>query len=248
MKPSPGVHKNATLSQAVLHQLNLYALGATAAGVSLLSLTQAAEAKIIYTATNFHFHPDSKHKKIVYNLDLNHDGIVDFMLVDQIGTAASGSRFKYFTVSGIPSRNGIEIADYPAFAERLFAGSVIPGRKFKASGLMAGQPCQSCRGSGLWGDGRVAYLGLAFKIHGKNHFGWARLKVQLGDTITATLTGYAYETVPGRPIKAAHTKGPDVPGVDTPTALLTGPHSPVASLGVLALGAPALSIWRRERA
>lgn len=62
---------------------------------------------------------------------------------------------------------------------------------------------------------RNRYLGLKFVVHGKVHYGWARLSVTLGhhqqyDDVSGTLTGCAYETVPNKPIIAGHTKGPDV--------------------------------------
>ena len=60
--------------------------------------------------------------------------------------------------------------------------------------------------SGAWvgtGDGvQHKFLGLKFKIEGKIHFGWARFNVTVpaqGATIQATLTGYAYETIPNKP-------------------------------------------------
>jgi hypothetical protein len=59
------------------------------------------------------------------------------------------------------------------------------------------------------------YLGLKFVIHGKVHYGWARLSVTLGhhwqyDDVSGTLTGYAYETLPNKPIITGKTKGEDV--------------------------------------
>ena len=52
---------------------------------------------------------------------------------------------------------------------------------------------------------------LKFKIKGKIHYGWARLSVDnFVNDITATLTGYAYETIPNKPIIAGRTKDPDV--------------------------------------
>jgi hypothetical protein len=96
------------------------------------------------------------------------------------------------------------------------------------------------------------YLGVKFEIKGQTHFGWARLNVQiqLPLTITATLTGYAYETIANKAITAGQTKGPGNlepdASIEEPDASLTAPSSKPATLGALAAGAPGLSIWRRE--
>jgi hypothetical protein len=79
------------------------------------------------------------------------------------------------------------------------------------------------------------YLGLRFVIAGKIHYGWARLNVpsiSLKNGITAVVTGYAYETIPDKPIITGKTKGPDVITLEP------------ASLGNLARGATAISAWR----
>ena len=83
--------------------------------------------------------------------------------------------------------------------------------------------------TGPWLNGgkgvKNRYLGLKFKINGRCHFGWARVTVTItSNDFTATLTGYAYETISGKGIVAGKTKGPDVVTV------------PVGSLGRLALG------------
>ena len=79
---------------------------------------------------------------------------------------------------------------------------------------------------GSWVNVKDRYLGQKFKIHQRTHYGWARLDVEAGrNTITATLTGYAYETIPNKPIVAGKTKGKDVITVHP------------ASLGALATGA-----------
>ena len=62
---------------------------------------------------------------------------------------------------------------------------------------------------------RNRYLGLKFVIHGKVHYGWARLSVTLAhhrqyDDVSGTLTGYAYETIPNKAILAGQITGPDV--------------------------------------
>jgi hypothetical protein len=63
------------------------------------------------------------------------------------------------------------------------------------------------------------------------------------------LTGYAYETSPGKGIVAGQTKGMDDSNIEQPDAVLTTPipDSPQpATLGALAMGAPGLPIWRRK--
>jgi hypothetical protein len=53
--------------------------------------------------------------------------------------------------------------------------------------------------NGQWVNVANRYLGLKFLIKGKIHYGWARLSVKVqGHAITATLTGYAYETIPNK--------------------------------------------------
>ena len=60
---------------------------------------------------------------------------------------------------------------------------------------------------GPWYNVPNRYLGLKFYVKGKAHYGWARLKTT---ACHATLTGYAYETIPNKPIITGKTKGPDV--------------------------------------
>ena len=65
------------LSESVHHQLNMYALAASAAGVGILALAQPAEAKIVYTSANHTIKQNAR-----YNLDLNHDRKADFTIVN----------------------------------------------------------------------------------------------------------------------------------------------------------------------
>ena len=68
------------------------------------------------------------------------------------------------------------------------------------------------------------------------HYGWARVSVRIGDRLVpnGTLTGYAYETVPNKPIITGKTKGPDVVTVES------------ATLGHLAQGASQIRAWRGQ--
>ena len=111
------------------------------------------------------------------------------------------------------------------------------------------------RWSGPWMNGgkgvKNRYLGLRFKVGRHFHFGWARISVKRGpppQVFTTVLTGYAYETIPGKPIIAGATNETDN-NVEQPDAALANPIRDTpqpATLGALALGAPGLSIWRRK--
>jgi hypothetical protein len=238
------------LSQPLLHHLDLYALAASAAGVSLLALTPPAEAKIVYTKT---------HQVIgcngIYELDLNHDGIVDF-LIQQVGLWRARSCSTYAGSNQLLAKEALGNAvqgsiskRYQHYAWPLKAGADIgPRQHFIGGGfngeIMVGvyQYCDYSCGTQTWGkwvNVHDRYLGLKFKIQGKPHYGWARLSVQnkLLD-ITGTLTGYAYETVANRPIRAGQTKGSEAIEPSNPNAAI--PHTAAsrdAALGELALGA-----------
>jgi hypothetical protein len=235
-----------TLPDSSQQQLNSYALVAGAAGVSALALTQPSEAKIVYTPA--HHVIAINHS---YLLDLNHDGIADFVLKN-FYTTGSGEYGGYVGVR--PKRSANEVWAAPHCAStgvQLCAAALPKGTKIGSKGsfrpeypqveIMAASDVRGYR-SGSWFN-VTRYLGLKFAIKGKTHFGWARLAVSVQHfTFTATLTGYAYETIPGKAIIAGATKGPDEA---EPTALNTPTREP-ATLGMLALGAPGLSIWRRE--
>jgi len=60
---------------------------------------------------------------------------------------------------------------------------------------------------GPWHGAQNRYLGLKFLVKGQVHYGWARLSVSKIFPFTATLTGYAYETIPNKSIVAGKTHG-----------------------------------------
>jgi hypothetical protein len=85
-------------------------------------------------------------------------------------------------------------------------------------------------------------------INGEVHYGWARLTTTCRrGVIDATLTGYAYETIPNQGLEAGKKKGEIDESVNgTGPAPLSDRAPTRATLGMLAKGAQALSIWRRE--
>ena len=274
------------LSASLHRQLNMYALAASAAGVSLLA-AQPGEAKIVYTPA---------HAKVVFGqplpVDLNHDGIVDFYLVQErnaSGDRLSACQYRHSFISSIgcsSSRgtNGIRTTDLRGrkFGAALPYGEKIQrGDQFAKRNVLLGGDVPGTGTNTLWygpwvnrGKGvKHRYLGLKFKIKGRFHFGWARLTVATSlDMWTATLTGYAYETVPGKAIVAGKTEGRDEADIEELHAYETVPNEAIiagqtkgpeegesrpasatrdaptapVSLGLLAMGAPGLSIWRRE--
>jgi hypothetical protein len=197
------------LSGRLNRHLSQYTLAASAAGLGALALAQPADAKIIYTSANTSLNFPGN-----YKLDLNHDGIADFDFhVSQFATSS-------FLRILPKSKNLIEGTDH--FASALDAGvSVHSSTKLQASNtIMCGTSINSKRGH--WLNVPNRYLGLKFYVKGKAHYGWARLKTS---ACRATLTGYAYETIPNKAIVTGKTKGPDVITLEP------------GSLGALATGA-----------
>ena len=103
---------------------------------------------------------------------------------------------------------------------------------------------------GKWeGNHPNRFLGVKFKIGGKTHYGWIRITVNSAiirpfALMSATITEYGYETIANKSLGAglASTNAAD----DQARAITEPP--PRASLGMLALGAEGLALWRREEA
>ena len=227
----PQPRKTAHLSDSVHQRLNVYALAASVAGVGMLALAKPAEAKIVYTPAQTTFTgPDS------YYLDLNHDGITDFTFQFRQTPYQNGS----WLLVRPTGKNGV--GGFFAWAYRLQTGALIgPKQSFRGSVIAGNTSGRSVEGYWYLGTGSPAqgYLGLKFKIHGKTHYGWARLAVKqtprVGSSIfTTVLRGYAYETIANKGIIAGKTHGKDVVTVQD------------ATLGHLARGASGLSAWRRK--
>jgi hypothetical protein len=85
-------------SPTLLHRLNLYALGAAAAGLGTLALAPQAEAKVAYTPAHVVIPAGG------YYLDLNHDGINDFNL-NLNGNSRGRSDSGYFSARPVASGN-----------------------------------------------------------------------------------------------------------------------------------------------
>src|ERR1700722_19108109 len=206
MKPPAQSRRSpSTLSDSIHRRLNMYAVAAGAAGAGILALAQSADANIIYTPAHVAIRGDS----LPYGLDLNHDGIPDFELRNWIAHGASSSWNSVSVASPVKGKNGVEAARGKF---RTYAYALVPGVSIGSKPPFDGIAMMIASGNqGPWYKVANRYLGLKFQIRGKYHYGWARLTVRgRYDSIVATLTGYAYETIPNKPIIAGKTKGPDV--------------------------------------
>jgi hypothetical protein len=204
------------LSESLHQRLNAYALAASAAGVSLLALPRA-EGKIVYTPAN----------QVIllgqpYLLDLNSDGTTDFDINLGACTITTNRTSCLFAEALFVAGGSYNLVESPksyrtfrgtTVALALKSGTKIPTKYASHDGIMAGE--QTSGGThyiGRWFNVKNRYLGLVFFIDGKRHYGWARLNVTTHKhpfTVSATLTGYAYETIPNRPIIAGREHGKD---------------------------------------
>jgi len=242
-RPSGFCNPPSKLPDSVHHQLSMYALAASAAGVNLLALTPSAKAKIVYTKTHQVINYNG-----IYDLDLTHDGTVDF-LIQEIGYSQSTTTLQINRWLFAKAALGNAIAGKGNYASALKAGADIgPGERFIKGGsngatmafvsLFSRTSSRHHRTEGDWANVNNRYLGLKFKIRGNLHYGWARLNVQAGNgKITGTLTGYAYETIANRSIQAGQTRDDSPPDAISSKAATPDPGvAPGATLGRLALG------------
>ena len=198
------------ISESLHHRLNAYALAASAAGAGALALAQPAEARIVYTKAHHHIPLNT-----FYGVDVNHDGVTDLAFFEK-ATSTSGSR--YAILFGVPSRgNAIEGSIvrsqfYRAFALKRGASIGPPWLSNPAVGDWMAAADESGKQSGNWVNVKDRYIGLKFVINGAYHYGWVRMRVIVppqSGSIVATLTGYAFETIPGKSIRAGQTKEAD---------------------------------------
>ncbi|HEY6765625.1 MAG TPA: hypothetical protein VI386_12695 [Candidatus Sulfotelmatobacter sp.] len=258
----------AAVNPKLERRLWMYAAAASAAGVGIFASTPA-EAKVVVTQANTPISPSVA-------LDLNHDGFVDFNLT-KWKAAASIELFSYLAVchegyqhrtfqcvSSSTQANAANVVRVTSSgAQDLpFGAPIGPGQHFGGTGVrvvMGGRHVISSASFheqtwyGPWVAGGAGvknrYLGFKFKIGIQFHFGWARVTVATtaDHGFSATLTGYAYETIPGKPIHAGATSDaaqsasePGLPSIDPREA------DRQASLGMLSLGSLGVTLWRRE--
>jgi hypothetical protein len=231
-----------------------YAAAATAAGVGVLACSPQAEATVVYTRTWIPIAPKSS-----VTLDLNNDGIADFQISTKLGTQRCGvsSIYCFLSMRVLPQNASNAIWGTRGSASALGSGVTVGSQgKFQAGHeFMAGEGFykgSSFYGSaGPWKETTRGYLGLKFIIQGQVHYGWARLNVTATtEGIYAAISGYAYETVPNKPIRTGQQGGAakEKHNGRRGPASLSAPAPIPGSLGVLASGALSLAARRAQDA
>jgi hypothetical protein len=244
-----------TLKPRLDRTLLAYVAAASAAGVSLLALTEPSQAEVVFTPTNQTISPGH-----LATIDLNGDGITDFVITAHAfgfktkgvnPTCGGTTCIRYSGSMRIKRERSNLVVGAKNFRERPFAKAFALNSKVGSSDAFLGTQTvfmQTCfvsndtyEGYGGWRD-TTRFLGLKLVLNGQNYFGWARVtEKQNSCRITATLTGYAYETTPNTPILAGQRSGNDA-SIEPETA--AGAMLEPASLGRLARGAASLAAWR----
>jgi hypothetical protein len=243
------------LPRAVEKNLVAYA---AAAGGALIGLGQPAAAEIVYTPSNIPVAQGFAGGAIT-QFDINNDGVSDFAF-SNYSYFSHGFGAAYLKISPDETANqivGVQIEGQKRVtAAALSAGVTVgPGANFQSSpnGLYQAAVflgTSGVTGSGSWLTVETAYLGLKFVVNGEVHYGWARVKfVAPGDYGSASIYGYAYETIPDQAIVTGQTSG--TAGSKRQSGETSAPRSGIVnsgaqSLGLLGLGAAGTKIWRNQ--
>jgi len=265
---------SAKLSAWLDKHLNSYAIAAGAAGVALLACSAPADARVICGKASlslsgtetFPFNP-AKLKFPPFNLAQTY-----------LKSTSTLQQFVWNRAFFTPNTAGAnDLLASNGLPAGLAAGAVIgPTRRFGKGNSYALLFTYGNYGGGTISRhhgnvplGKVGYVGYKFLISGKDHFGWARLRVDIQKPHTVTkLIAFGYETVPAKPIHAGSCTSAEQSadgrlssdGVHDGAAANASGNSfsgllvessrgkpKLASLGMLAGGFDGLSLWRRQQ-
>jgi hypothetical protein len=226
------------LNEVLERRMLLYALAAGAA----LAGASPVHAKVIFTPSDAVLRGDNRNVSL--QIDLNNDGVVDFILYEKF-LSISSTYFYLLYTRGAPGGNAIWTTPRK-FQAPLEKGAMIGGNApFSNSGAM------DEFGDGPWGNVTKRYLGVKFAINGQVHYGWigfrrVERKTYGVGAITAKLGGWAYESDPDQAIKAGDT-GEGDPGASHPGSSALFSAEPT-SLQLLAMGHTGIANRQRRLA
>ncbi len=250
-------------SSCLDQRMKSYALAAAAAGVTTLALSQPSGAEVIITNKSIPIPQCNVLTPCSVSLDLNGDGVNDF----KISLLSSLSPYGYFEGTNflrVTAHNGGGVVGTAGGNHGPYASALLRGAKIGASDhFLSGKITiedtfflshtyytTEKKFYGKWGGNHPnRFLGVRFKIDGKTHYGWIRITVKSAIThpftlMSATITEYGYETIANKTLDAG-LASTNSAAVQAPT--MTEPAGG-ASLGMLAVGAEGLALWRRDEA
>lgn len=185
-----------------------------------------ANAQIVYTNVN----PDATSSG-GYNLDLNNDGITDFIITHTTSTI-SGSP----NCSGTKTNNFIKVSptgNNQCATNKLVANTIINSSLLtwnsSANQVIASSIWHcgfhpngwswTASYPGHWSNSVIGYMALKITVNGNTYYGWLGMNTFLASTFT--IKDYAYNSIPNQPILAGEIS------CTTPTVNLTqsGPLS-----------------------
>jgi hypothetical protein len=166
--------------------------------VVMMAGIATTNAQIIYTDVS----PDVNYTgsgDYTYNLDLNNDASIDFVLFSDINNV-SGTLYEQLSIT--PTA-GNSVNSYDAGGVKYTicnaSGIEIDGDLdfFIVQSVMIYRINQSAQTNSPWTNATDRYLALRFNIGSNIHYGWARLT---STGFSWTLKDYAYESTPAGPI------------------------------------------------
>jgi len=251
----PKSRQSVRLSESLRSKLDMYGRAAAATGIGIAALSSLSHAEVVYTPA----HKEIGRKGVA--IDFNHDGIADVVIAANLNFYADGGGMVVYSHEmnrGFGTSRGEFVSLLP------LGYTVGPNSaRFKLGGASSNYPkpkkffyyCEANSGGrscvGPWyqtAGVSGSYVGFQFVIDGQIHYGWARIKLQVTGPhfqVAAYLTGYAYETIPNKPIVTGNTGGAaESSKKESGTSANLTRSS--ATLGLLSAGAPALPLWRRQ--
>jgi hypothetical protein len=160
MKERALPRKSVILSESTQKRLAMYALAAGAAGVGVLALAQPSEAKIVYTPAKIRITPPKERfTKKQFALDLNHDGLTDFVFTNSWAYSEGGLRAT-FSVNYNFRKNEVLATAGPCAVGLAKGKTIGPNKGFRKVNAALGNYAST--GNFVlcpWGDQKAHYLG-----------------------------------------------------------------------------------------
>ena len=195
--------------------------------VTAMMFSASTNAQIVYTDVN----PDVVRScqfsglcGAAYSVDLNNDGINDFILAPQKKTFSCGNCNNLSAAIGQVDSAVISSTSQSWIANQVGGyalNAVIDSSLSWTNGIQVlalnSMNCMACPipnrtylnqspSTGTWNNVLGKYLPLKIKVGTLSYYGWVKLSVSIaGYAVSITIMGYAYNTIANQPILAGQT-------------------------------------------